>query len=252
MIHVQNLSKSFNDSVPVLDGLSFELSRGGICSVVGPTGSGKSTLLNIIAGLEQPDCRGMLIVEDPECVMGYMTQDAQLLPWRTLEDNAVLGYEVIHKERPNSTKIMCWFQGFGLWEERHKLPNQTSGGMKQRAALIRSLLFSPTMLLLDEPFSGLDFDIKLRVQKQLVEYQKKSDATMLLVTHDIEDAIALSDTVIVLSNKPSHIKLEIDIDLGIRARDPVEARKSTRFRDYFVKIWDELKYLDAEDEAKQA
>ena len=114
-------------------------------------------------------------------------------------------------------------------------------------ALARTLLTTPSVLLLDEPFSSLDFDVKLKVQRYLIDYQRRGGTAILLVTHDIEDAIALSNEVIVLSNKPASVKAVIAIDLGIGERDPIEARKSPRFTEYFSRIWDEIKYLDEEE-----
>ncbi len=123
--------------------------------------------------------------------------------------------------------------------------------MKQRVALIRTLLTEPSVLLLDEPFASLDFDVKLKIQKLLLNYHRKNGTAILLVTHDIEDAIALSDEVIVFSDKPAMIKAVIPIDVGLGKRDPIEARKSPRFTEYFTRIWDEIKYLDDEQEPTQ-
>ncbi|HEY9788736.1 MAG TPA: spermidine/putrescine ABC transporter ATP-binding protein, partial [Candidatus Obscuribacterales bacterium] len=119
-----------------------------------------------------------------------------------------------------------------------------SGGMRQRVSLIRTLAIDPIVLLLDEPFSSLDFDIKLKVQREIIKYQKAKAATVLLVTHDIEDAIALSDKIIILSEKPTRVKREFDVQLGLEHHDPVEARMAASFRSYFSQIWGELRYLD--------
>ncbi len=125
---------------------------------------------------------------------------------------------------------------------KHIYPDAASGGMKQRVALIRTLMINPNLLLLDEPFASLDFDIKLRIQRKIVDYHHQNNTSIILVTHDIEDAIALSNRVLILSGKPSHIKAEISINLDVTKQDPIEARKSRQFRDYFVKIWHQLQY----------
>jgi len=123
--------------------------------------------------------------------------------------------------------------------------------MKQRVALIRTLLTQPSILLLDEPFSNLDFDVKLKIQYSLIDYQQKRRATVCLVTHDIEDAIALSDQVIVLSSRPATVKAIIPIELGVCVRDPIEARKSPQFPGYFTQIWDQIKYLAGEEQPSE-
>ena len=172
-------------------------------------------------------------------------QDNLLLPWRTLTENALLGEEIINGKRLETNILLDhYFQAFELEQFKESYPHASSGGMRQRVALIRTLLVNPSLLLLDEPFSNLDFDIKLKIQRFLLNYQEQNGTTILLVTHDIEDAIGLSDRVIVLSDKPATIKAEIPIDLDIAMRDPVEARKSPKFREYFIQIWDELKYLN--------
>jgi len=168
-----------------------------------------------------------------------MLQDDLLLPWRTLKENVELGLEVLHKSSDLTDRYIA---DFGLKGYEHYYPHELSGGMKQRAALIRTLLTEPDILLLDEPFSSLDFDIKLRIQKIILDYQKRTGCLIILVTHDIEDAIALSDEIIILTEKPTTIKKVIKIDSGLRKKDPIEARKSPQFSEYFKQIWSELKY----------
>jgi len=228
----------------VLDGVSFECSPSTIVAVIGPSGCGKSTLLNFAAGLLRPD--GGTVHGGEAGALGYMMQEPMLLPWRTLQQNATLGAEVVRRGRDVTSKLQEHLEALELWSERHKYPDAASGGMKQRAALTRTLLFEPDVLLLDEPFTSLDFDIKLKVQRRLIEYHRARGATTLWVTHDIDDAIAISDRIIVLSDKPTVVKAQIEVDLGLSEPNPVEARKSTRFREYFTHIWDELRYLDSQ------
>ncbi len=249
MIAVDALRKSYKQGdryLLVLDGLSFHCQAGGIVSVVGPSGCGKTTLLNLLAGLDEAD-QGVITIKDSQR-LGYMMQDALLLPWRTLAENGLLGVEVRSgRGRENRTLVERYFTAFDLAEASATYPQAASGGMKQRVALIRTLVTMPSVLLLDEPFSSLDFDVKLKIQRYLIDYHQRNGTTILLVTHDIEDAIALSDEVIVVSGRPATVKAIIPIDVGLGKRDPIEARKSPRFAEYFTRIWDEIKYLDEED-----
>jgi len=246
-IAVSELTKSYG-SVKVFSNLSFRIDTQEIVSIVGPTGCGKTTLLNLIAKIDQQDSGDINFDGKGEYRVGYMMQDTLLLPWRTLAENALLGLEVSNPENPTMSDTLDYYlDAFDLQGYENNYPNALSGGMKQRAALIRTLLPLPSVFLLDEPFTNLDFDIKLKIQRHLIGYHMKAKATTMLVTHDIEDAIALSDKVIVLSGKPATVKTEIIIDLGIKKRDPVEARKSPKFREYFIQIWDELKYLNNDD-----
>jgi NitT/TauT family transport system ATP-binding protein len=247
-IQISDISKSFG-ATKVLSNISLVVDDNQIISIVGPSGCGKTTLLNILAHLETYETGSVEIQLKDSNPIGYMMQDAQLLPWRTLVENALLGNEIVrNKDSKEIERIDYFFEAFDLTEYKNSYPIIASGGMKQRVALIRTLLIKPSLLLLDEPFSNLDFDIKLKIQKFLLNFYSRNKTTILLVTHDIEDAIALSDKVIVLSDKPTTIKKEIPIDLGISKRDPVEARKSPKFREYFIQIWDELKYLNNDDD----
>jgi NitT/TauT family transport system ATP-binding protein len=244
MLTVESLSKSY-DALRVLDRVSFAISNGQLIGLVGPSGCGKTTLLNVLAGLDHANS-GRADVEG-EGSIGYMMQDSLLLPWRTLAENALLGLEVASGKTVINRKLVnkC-LTAFDLTEASNIYPENASGGMKQRVALARTLLTMPSVLLLDEPFSSLDFDVKLKVQRYLLDYQRSAGTTILLVTHDIEDAIALSDEVIVLSSRPARVKAVIAIDLGTQKRDPIEARKSPRFTEFFSRIWDEIKYLTDE------
>lgn len=245
MICVSDLGKSF-DGVEVLGSVSFDVLAGSVCALVGPSGCGKSTLLNLIAKMDTPSC-GKVTAPSAGGRIGYMMQDPLLLPWRTLEENATLGAEIVLGKKPASSRLDAHLESFDLLKDKAKYPEAASGGMKQRIALVRTLLVEPVLLLLDEPFANLDFDIKLRVQKYLLRYHHEHWTTIVWVTHDIEDAIAISDQVFVLSDKPTMVKAVVGIDLGLVTPNPVEARKSAKFREYFVQVWDQLKYLDDND-----
>jgi NitT/TauT family transport system ATP-binding protein len=225
----------------VLEGVSLRCETGQITSIVGPSGCGKSTLLNILAGLDPPDDGSVLV----EGKVGYMMQDALLLPWRTLAENAILGAELMNGRTRHDREVLDnYLAAFDLAQFSGIYPQTASGGMKQRLVLIRTLLTQPAVVLLDEPFSNLDFEVKLKIQRFLIEYHLKHSTTLVIVTHDIEDAIALSDKVVILSNRPAIVKTTIPIDIGSAKYDPVMARKSPRFTEYFTRIWEEIKYFD--------
>ena len=237
-----NISKSFGQ-LNIFSKLEISFDTQKIYSIVGQTGCGKTTLLNIISGVDNPTS-GEVIVS-VKSNLSYLLQENVMLPWRTMKENISLSLEV--QKQLNGTKektITEYIDRFGLNGFEEYYPEALSGGMKQRAALIRCLITEPEIILLDEPFSNLDFDIKLKIQKELLAYQKRTNATVVMVTHDIEDAIALSDEVIVLTGKPTTVKSSMVIDLGLTDKDPVLARKSEKFPTYFAKIWDELKYLN--------
>ena len=239
MIFVDQLEKAFDNEI-VLAGVDFVVEAGSLVAIVGPSGAGKTTLLNLIVGILRPDKGSTRVSTDSR--LGYMLQEPALLPWRTLEENARLALELM-ETTPSSDLIDALFGEFDLDGEQAKYPETCSAGMQQRVALIRTLAIEPSVLLLDEPFSSLDYDIKLRVQANMARYIDEKQPAVLLVTHDIEDAIALADRVIVMSAKPAFIKAEIQINLGLAKRDPVTARTSPEFGAYFERIWQHLKYL---------
>jgi NitT/TauT family transport system ATP-binding protein len=238
-LSIEHLQKRFGQEV-VLANVTMMVCPGEVVAIVGPSGSGKTTLLNIIAGILTPD-QG-LVELNQNCRLGYMLQEPALLPWRTLEENACLGRELVNGSESREP-IDTFFQEFDLEGSRRKYPTECSLGMQQRCALIRTLAILPNVLLLDEPFSALDYDIKLRVQMALSRYVGETQPVVVLVTHDIEDAIALSDRVIILSAKPASVKAEIQVNLDLPKRDPIGARTAPKFPQYFKAIWEGLKYL---------
>lgn len=246
VVEVTGVNKSFGQGqgrFRVLEDVSFRCERGEVTSIVGPSGCGKSTLLNIISGLECPD--DGQVQANQGVGFAYMMQDTMMLPWRTLAENALLGTEVRHgRSKEDRGRVEEYFTAFDMKGMAAFYPNASSGGMKQRTAMIRTLLTRPDTLLLDEPFSSLDFDVKLRVQRHILAYHDRANATTVIVTHDIDDAIALSDRVIVLTGRPAKVKQIVGINLRTGARDPVAARKSSQFREYFAKVWDEIMLSD--------
>ena len=217
--------------------LTLTVEKGEFISIVGPSGCGKSTILSMLAGQLSPS-EGIIQVNGN---IGYMLQKDHLLHWRTIRSNAQLGLEIQKKLTPeNITYVDTLLEQYGLSEFKEHLPAQLSGGMRQRAALIRTLAVHPNILLLDEPFSALDYQTRLSVSDEIGSIIRKEKKTAILVTHDISEAISLSDRVIVLSKRPATVKTIFPIHLAIGEYTPMKAREAAVFKDYFNAIWKEL------------
>ena len=245
---VQHVSKSYELNghiVPVIGDLSLTLREGEIVSIVGPSGCGKTTLLNTLCGLLVPDgghirWHGREVFGQPQNV-GYMLQKDLLLPWRTALGNTMLGLEirgVAAAEAEDRSRAML--DRLGLHGFADHYPSTLSGGMRQRVALARTLVNEPDVLLLDEPFAALDFQSKLLIENDTMGLVRESRRSMLLITHDIEEAVSLADRVIVLSKRPTEVKAAYDIALGDDRRDLIAVRQSASFRDYVRSIWADL------------
>jgi len=245
---VQHLAKSYEVGgriVPVIDDLSLTLDNSQIVSIVGPSGCGKTTLLNTLCGLLTPDSGriswyGREITGQPRNV-GYMLQKDLLLPWRTALGNVMLGLEihgVIAREAKDRSRAML--DQLGLHGFADHYPSTLSGGMRQRVALARTLVNEPAVLLLDEPFASLDFQNKLLIESDTAKLVRKGGRSLLLITHDIEEAVSLADQVIVLSKRPSQVKAVYNIALGIERTDMMAARDSRDFSKYVRQIWADL------------
>lgn len=226
--------------------LDLDIYKGEIVGIVGPSGCGKSTLLSIISGLLKPS-KGIVkvngeLVEAPLKNIGYMFQEDQLFDWRNILNNVVIGLEIqgkLNDETLQQAKNMI--TNYGLREFIDSYPYQLSGGMRQRVALIRTLILKPDLLLLDEPFSALDYQTRLAIADEVGIILKKEKKTAVMVTHDIAEAISLSDRVVVLSNRPAIIKDIIDIKLTYNdIVSPMKSREAPEFRHYFNRIWKEL------------
>ncbi|MDD4658995.1 MAG: ABC transporter ATP-binding protein [Eubacteriales bacterium] len=228
-----------------LENISLDVFQGQFISIVGPSGCGKSTLLNIIAGLAKPTLGIVTIngrpVEGVSASVGYMPQTDQLFEWRTIWKNVILGLEVQNKltaETRESVRMLL--ERYGLWEFHNSFPRQLSGGMRQRAALIRTLAIDPEILLLDEAFSALDYQTRLVVSDEVKGIISREGKTAILVTHDISEAISMSDHVVVLTKRPGTIKSIHKIVLTCPEHTPIKCREAPEFRDYFNRIWKEL------------
>ena len=243
-IKLVNVNKSFytiKESTDVLKNINIEIPKGKIVAIVGPSGCGKSTLLNLISGLITPDT-GDVIVNGK---IGYMFQKDNLFEWRNIYKNITLGREIKHL-KISEEEIDNTLKKYGLYDFKYLYPKEISGGMKQRVALIRTLILDPDILLLDEPFSSLDYQSKIIVQEDIYRIIKESKKTTILVTHDITEAIAMADIIYVLTSRPSTIKNRFEIDLGIdeNKKTPLNARKSPSFQKYFSLIWKELDFKE--------
>jgi NitT/TauT family transport system ATP-binding protein len=248
VLRAQDVGVTFETTgqhVEAIRKVDFELYQGETLAIVGPSGCGKSTLFNAIAGLLRPtrghvEAAGVRI-DDTTGHVGYMLQKDLLLPWRTVIDNVVLGLEVRNVPKPRSYEIAReLIRAYGLAGFEHAKPASLSGGMRQRVAIMRTLAFDPQVILLDEPFSALDFQTRLLLQVDVARIIAERDKSAILVTHDIGEAIAMADRILVLSARPATVRAIHIIDMPRVGRDPVALRTDPSFQAYFARIWADL------------
>ena len=247
LLSVRNVSyayHTFQGETTVLKDLSFDLFPGEFVAIVGPSGCGKSTLLSLITGLLTPE-EGEIIFASKSGMettkLGYMLQKDHLFEWRSVFENALLGLEITGKlTEENIDYVSTLFMEYGLWDFKDQKPSELSGGMRQRVALIRTMALSPELLLLDEPFSALDYQTRLSVSADIGNIIRSAKKTALLITHDLSEAISLSDKIFVFSNRPSNIKSTIPIKLTIEKNHPLAALNAPEFNSYFNQLWKEL------------
>lgn len=240
VLKLKNVSKKYqakNGEVEALSDISFNVKQGEFVSIIGPSGCGKSTLLSIIAGLE-PKTDGDIQIEGST---GYMLQKDSLLEWKNIYDNVMFGLEIRRKKtKENEEYVIELLKKYGLYDFKDKYPAQLSGGMRQRAALIRTLAIKPKILLLDEAFSALDYQTRIMVTNDIFQILKNENITAVIVTHDISEAISMSDRVVVLTRRPAKVKSIHTIDFEMENRNPINCRESSKFSKYFDTIWKEL------------
>lgn len=224
-----------------LENVSFDVDDGEFVSLVGPSGCGKTTILSLVAGLISPSSGEILVGGKSVSAIGrgsvgYMLQRDHLFEWRTIRENVLLGPE-IRKKRGTETEAYAdaLLRKYGLYEFRNHYPSQLSGGMRQRVALIRTLALRPNVLLLDEPFSALDFQTRLAVCDDVYAIIREERKTALLVTHDISEAVSMSDKIVVLSPRPAVVKCGFKVDLG--ASTPLGRREEAEFSAWFDRVW---------------
>ena len=252
ILKIKHLHKTYNsisnETLAVSD-TSFTIYEGEFVSLVGSSGCGKSTILNIIAGLDN-DYTGLVKFKSGTTT-SYMLQDDTLFPWLNVLDNALLGLKIQKKlTTENINYVKGLLTKYGLKDFMYKKVTDLSGGMKQRVALIRTLAIEPDILLLDEPFSALDYQTRLMVTDDIYKILKQEGITAIMVTHDISEAISMSDRVIVLSQRPATVKNIYNIEFDIEHRTPLNCRESPQFSKYFNTMWKELEEYDKEAEKK--
>ncbi len=249
LVEVQDVTMNYHTldgETLAIDHLSFDVHCGEIVVIVGPSGCGKSTALSIISGLITPSS-GKVLINGKEVIgtsksIGYMFQKDHLFEWRTILDNVLIGLEIQNKLNAETiAKTERLLEVYGLNDFKNYYPRQLSGGMRQRVALIRTLAVEPDLLLLDEPFSALDYQTRLSVADEIARILKKEQKTAIMVSHDISEAISMADRIIVLSKRPAFIKSihEIKLSLDVE-RTPLTSREAPEFRHYFNTIWKEL------------
>lgn len=245
---------SLKGETPALSHISFQVPKGEFLAIVGPSGCGKSTLLSIISGLLTPEhgeihfsgstdttFQSELPLNATLPQIGYMLQHDHLFEWRTIYKNVILGLEIKHQVTPDKIEqVHKLLMDYDLYKFKDKKPSELSGGMKQRAALIRTLILDPEILLLDEPFSALDYQTRLSVSSDICNIIRSTKKTAILITHDLSEAISLADRVIVLSKRPATIKCDIPIKLTLSDDSPLASRNAPEFKEYFSKLWKEI------------
>lgn len=242
---------SLSGEILALEHISFSVEKGEFLAIVGPSGCGKSTLLSILAGLMPAEAGEILLHGRPDHTsyrpgIGYMLQHDHLFEWRDIYGNVTLGLEIQKKlTAENKEKVLHLIRDYGLEPFLHKRPSELSGGMKQRAALIRTLALEPDILLLDEPFSALDYQTRLTVSADIGKIIRSTGKTAILVTHDLSEAISLADRILVLSRRPARIRAEVPVRLTVKDDSLLAARSAPEFNRYFNQLWKEL----ADDES---
>ena len=244
LLELKNVSLTYQtpkDEITAIKDLSFNCNKGDFTSIIGPSGCGKTTVLSLIAGLISPTSGEISVYGDGEKKgsIGYMLQKDELFPWRTIENNVFLPLEINKKKTPTTKEnALLLLKKYGLYDFRHNYPDELSGGMRQRVALIRTLVSNPDLLLLDEPFSALDYQTRLSVCDDVFKIIKSERKTAVLVTHDISEAIAMSDVIVVLTARPAKVKSVFKPNLD--GDSPIRKRESPSFGTWFEKIWKEL------------
>ena len=234
------------DEIIALSNMSFSIDYNEFVSIVGPSGCGKTTLLSIVAGLLKPSSgtvllEGNVLQKKINSKVGYMFQRDNLFDWLNVHQNICLGLSIKHIKTPESIeRVNSLISKYGLSGTEKLYPSQLSGGMRQRVALIRTLATNPDILLLDEPFSAVDFQTRLIVQDDIHAIIKSEKKTAILVTHDISEAVSMSDRVLVLSSRPAFVKENLQLDFNPKLT-PFKRRSSAKFSVYFNQIWEVLK-----------
>lgn len=237
ILSINNLSKTFyslTDEIKVLDNISFDVLENDFIGIIGPSGCGKSSILNIISNL---DTKYKGTIKKQNIKIGYMFQEDTLFDWLTVYENIILALKITKSNtKENQNYVKNLLKKYNLYEFKNKYPHELSGGMKQRISLIRTLSYKPDILLLDEPFSALDYQTRIKISEDVYNIIKNENKTAIIVTHDIEEAIALCNKVIVLSNRPTTI---INTHI-IKLDNQTQKRNTKEFSYYYNQIWKEI------------
>lgn len=241
ILEIKKLKKIYHTpdkEILAIKNITMNVISGQFLVIVGPSGCGKSTLLGLLCGLENKTSGEINYKENTK--VGYMLQSDCLFDWLTILDNCLLGIKITNKIKPeHKEKAIKLLKTYGLGDFINTYPKNLSGGMRQRVALIRTLMIEPDIILLDEPFSALDYQTRLKVSDDVYKIIKKEGKTAIMITHDISEAISMADKVIVLSNRPAIIKKEINIKMENKST-PIENRKYPEFATYYNQIWKEI------------
>lgn len=242
ILKINKLNKKYHDmngEIEAIKDITLDIYNNEFISIVGPSGCGKSSLLSILAGIEEKSY-GELIFSKDNLKIGYMLQKDSLFPWRTILDNCLIGLEIEGKlTNEKKENVILLLKKYGLQDFIDKYPSSLSGGMRQRVALIRTLATNPDILLLDEPLSALDYQTRLALSNDLYKIIKQEGKTAIMVTHDLAEAISLSDRIIVLTKRPATIKKIYNITYKER-ETPIKNRTKEEFNEYYDKIWRDL------------
>lgn len=242
--NVKYFYQTKENEIEALSDVSFSLKEKSFTSLVGPSGCGKTTILSLTAGLLSPSAGQILLegkpIEKNDARIGYMFQRDHLFEWRTIWQNITLGLEIQGRKKNPAREELAenLLKKYDLYTFKNKKPRQLSGGMRQRVALIRTLVLQPQLLLLDEPFSALDFQTRLKVCDDVFSIIKSEEKTALLVTHDISEAISMSDEIVILTKRPATVKEKLSLSLS--GQSPLHKREDPSFAGYFDKIWRSL------------
>lgn len=243
IVEIKNISKDFYSKKKIttaIKDISLDVKDGEFVAIVGPSGCGKSTLLNILCNLDKPTS-GQIILKN-NAKIGYMLQQDCLFPWLTIFDNCCIGLKIENKlTKENKEYVKNLLYTYGLKDFINSYPNSLSGGMRQRVALIRTLAIKPDILLLDEPFSALDYQSRLAVCDDVYRIIKKEKKTIIMITHDIAEAISMADRIVILTGRPAMVKKIMDVKLT-NSSTPINNRKCVEFSKYYESIWKELDF----------
>lgn len=240
LLKVKNLSKTYYTKkyeIKALEDISFSLNENEFIAIVGPSGCGKSTILSIISNIEEKTSGEVLNNNNK---IGYMFQQDALLEWKTVYENAILGLELQNKLTKDSIEyVKKLLSNYGLGDFIMSYPKELSGGMRQRLSLIRTLATKPDIILLDEPFSALDYQTRILISDDVYNILKNEGKSAIIVTHDIAEAISMADRIIILSKRPAKVKKIVEIDMDDK-KTPIDNRKCKKFNEYYDLIWKEI------------